>query len=74
MHLYRAYPVNTHGIILARHDVLCESDHEAVAFASWMVVTGLPAEVWLEHRIIRTASGGHEWGVCFEQDPAKSPH
>ena len=72
MHIYQIYPVDADGVILARYDILCESDHEALAFASWMVEAGLPAEVWRDGRIVDTVSGGHDWGVCFELPSRRS--
>ena len=63
MHLYRIYPLNVDGRISARWDALCESDHEALNFASWILATDLQAEVWRENSMVGAVSGRRQWGL-----------
>ena len=61
MHLYQVYPLKTDGRRFTRWDVLCESDHEALRFASWILATDFRAEVWRERSLIGTITGRHHW-------------
>ena len=70
MRHYHIYPLSADGRICDRWDARCESDDEALAFASWMLGAGLQAEVWEKDRKLGAVYGRHQWAVARSAEPA----
>ena len=63
MRRYRIHPFDAEGSVLDPLDALCESDHEALSFASWILHANTQAEVWRESRMIGAVSGRYHWAL-----------